>query len=140
MYFDICPYKIFDINNEDAEKHQIIIYKIEDLTHKPLVSFCLEDLCSGDTTSEVEIYIEGTTVNNHGIQVYISIPNSPVLIFQNNELFYFIDDTQKINIKRSKFNNYNYIEKTIIDEVEDHQNILKQVVAEVKRITDHLSQ
>lgn len=152
LLYDTYEFHTFDImleKDEQPKKTQVILYIIHDLKHKPILSFCLEDVLSCEPNKiyeQSEIYLPQLQINRDGLLINVQL-EIPQYIASNRLLepaqYYNLvfDCQQKLfnNIKKSKFNNFEYIEKQITDVVDDHQDKLEQLIEQVKRISEHLS-
>lgn len=166
LFYDVVPFNVFTLENEaQQQKNQIIIYMIQDMVHKPLVSFCYEDVCSvlpDKALEKSEVYISDIYLLRDGIDVHIflgynyaqQLGTAETSDFdihlalqynqQANATFQLVcmpsvKTSKTVPILKGMFNNYNYIEKTIIDQVHEHEDELQQLISQVRKITKYLS-
>lgn len=164
LRFDVYEFSFgIDESLEQAVKNQVIIFKIENYKHIPLVSFCLEDLKNygGYCEDVVEMYedLEINKDSNGDIKILFQTPmlikghpgQNSLFIFkteekqlysthpiQGKDIISNTDPAIRDKIKKAKFNNYNYIEKTILDRVQIQEEIIGQLINQVKKLTSHV--
>lgn len=151
IFYDVVEFNSFTLENEqDQKKHQIIVYVIQDMAHKPIVSFCYEDVCSvlpDHAMQKSEVYIPDIHVQRNEINIDIFLGyklnggcDMRLLLLKIGDKFELTDPLGTARIIRAMFNNYNYIEKTVIDQVGDHDDQIQQLVSQVRKISKYLAQ
>lgn len=153
IFYDIIKHIVFDVTSTDVSqtcKYQIVIYQIVNRKHVVLVSFCYEDLINNFTSEKevvekTEIYDEDFSVRrvNTNIRIYISEKGEAndekiELEFDGKELKCISHLNPLVYIRRSAFNNYEYIEKTILDTVSEHEDSIEKLIKKVKEIIQAL--
>lgn len=136
-----------DIDRSNS-KHQIIIFIIYDMKHIPIISFCYEDV-RGEPENfakkKVEFFIEGTTCKRVNDTLYFELPEFAKLRGVDFEIigrklefcppgqaFAYTLQSEHGIIAQTVFNNFNYVEKSIVDYVSDHTDQIDQIVNKVK--------
>lgn len=165
IYYDIMEHPV---PMTQKSKNQIVIFIIKDYKHIPIVSFCFEDVM-GDRIDQYEIYIENISIkesSNNKVTIQIdevlvevqckekNITSSYMIdplgvmektesvkfeVSLKNELPNDVSLKSQQIIKKMLFNDYNYIEKTIIDKVETNSDAIEQLVAQVKKISTYIT-
>ena len=155
-----------DMENKKESKNQVIFYIIQNFTHVPIISFCYEDVLdiAPDRAHEkIEVYLQNIIIKRDGLRIYFMFPFHPstqatsntdldgcgasftfAMISEPNSSEKKVEITEPIHtgtinlLNRNLFNNYNYIEKSILDKVDDHQDIIDQLVEQVKLLRSRI--
>lgn len=151
IFYDVVPFgvtaDIMSDLDDKVQKNQVIVFVILNMQHRPVVSFCYEDVCSvaSNTAMEkCEIYEPGARIRRDNETIYIKSPGWGIdvaLKLPDKQTVWELK-CMKTNqlILKTIFNNFKYIEKTIIDTVEEHDAQLPQLIRQVKKITKHLAE
>lgn len=142
MMYDIISYNSFSASDENEKKNKLVLFKIDKNKHEPILCLNIEEaLQKEDAQIETitEVY-DDVKINKLAHQVYITVSDPKT----NQDIVYIFDlikhQFMDMSIKHTKFNNYNYIDQTLFEEVEEHKFSIKQLYQQVKKITDHLSE
>lgn len=166
LFYDVIPYTnplSFDPADAEPAKYTVILFSIKQYEHTPIVSFCYEDIMStppDEIMQNVEIYSTGISLKRDVLDIHVYLPETrefygTILTFNEKKTFILNAEFENIIrcqcdltsedkdnrcpvIIRTKFNNPEYIDRSLPDKVEALNYTLGQVVKQVKKITDHL--
>jgi len=157
IFYNINPFGVdidLDDDNAPPKKNQVILFVIHDLKHIPIISFCYEDVCEvpqNQAMHECEIYTLGSQIKRDDKAIYITM--NMMNAFDINVVFDLVlkgpTCTSEWEIRDARydlgplnriiFNDYKYLEKTIIKSVEEHEDHIDQLIKQVKKITKFLA-
>lgn len=132
IFYDTVP--IIGFTESDKLRHQFIIFAMDrQLMHIPFLSFCFEDVMEKPGVETAELYIPDIDINvENGLLKIILGDKADIVECDGTKL-----TSSTAQMVKTKFNNYQYIERTVIDQ---HTTAINALIQEVQRIVESLSE
>lgn len=141
LYWDKIKYSAADSFDTEEKKDQILIFTIKDNKHLILLSFSYQDVKNSSNVMELcEIYNDKSKIRREGDNIFIDIhylDQVHRLVMEDAFNVKYVEESKFLT--KCMYNCYEYLERTILDRVNENELKLDQCVSQIKKIMKYLN-
>ncbi len=141
LYWDKIKYSAADSFESEEKKSQIIIFTIKDNKHLVLLSFSYEDVINSSNVMELcEIYNEKSKIRRENNSIFIDVHYMDQyhrLVMEDAFTIKYVEESKILT--KCMYNCYEYLERTILDRVNENETKLDQCISQIKKIMKYIN-